>query len=67
MDDSELNDEEDHPPHGGSSLQPPPPPSIDNSNTTPKTITPTNHAHGGARKKTGFPSGANQTTVVISG
>ena len=48
-------------------MEDPLPPGTDNFDTTLKTITPSDHAHGGVRRNTGFPSGANRMTVVISG
>ena len=66
-DDSEWNDKDDQPLYGGSSSPPPPPAGVDNTDTTLKTITPSDRAYRGARRKTGFPSGTTRLTAVISG
>ena len=41
--------------------------SVDNNNTTPKTINQTDSAFGGAQRKTGFLPGFTRSTAVISG
>ena len=65
-DQSDWNDDEDFSSHGHSSSLPPPPSASADSETSPKTITLTDHAYGGACKKTGFPTGSTQSTTVVS-
>ena len=67
MDQSDWNDNEDSTPHGDTSSQLPPPSASEHSETSPKTITLTDHTFGGAHRKTGFPTGNTRSTVVVSG
>ena len=63
----DWNDDEDFSSHGHPSLQPPQPSASAYSETLPKTITPSDHAFGSARRKTGFPMGSTRSTAVVSG
>ena len=65
-DQSDWNDD-DFSSHGHSSLQLPLPSASADSETSPKTITPSDHAFSGARRKTGFPMGSTRSTAVVSG
>ena len=66
MNQSDWNDDENSTPHRDASLQPPPPSASQHSETSPKTITPTDHAFGGVHRKTGFPTGNTRSTAVVS-
>ena len=65
-DQSNWNDDKDSTPHQQSS-QPPLPSASEDSETSPKTITPSHHTFSGAHRKTGFPIGNTRSTVVVSG
>ena len=66
-DQSDWNDNEDFSPHGHPSSQLPLPSASEYSETSPKTITQSDHAFGGAHRKTGLPMGSTQSTAIVSG
>ena len=64
---SDWDDDQDFTSHGDTVS--PPPSAVDSAktDTVPKTITPTENAFGGVRRKTNFSTGKNRSTAVISG
>ena len=64
---SDWNDDKDFSSHRHSSALLPLPSASADSETSPKTITPTDHTYGGAHRKTGFPTGSTRSTAVVSG
>ena len=64
---SDWDDDQDFTSHGDTATPLPPPVDSTETDTVPKTITPTENAFGGARRKTSFSTGKNRSTAVISG
>ena len=66
-DQGDWDDHQDFTSHRDSASPPPPPLNSTDSDTVPKTITPTDNSFGRARRKTGFSTGKNRSTAVVSG
>ena len=66
-DQSNWNNNEDFSPYGNPSLQQPLLFASEDSETSPKTITPSEHIVSGACRKTGFPMGSTHSTAIVSG
>ena len=64
---SDWDDDQDFLSYGDTASPPPPPADSDETDTVPKTITPTENTFGRARRKTSFSTGKNRSTAVISG
>ena len=63
---SDWDDDQDFTSHEDTAAPPPPPVESANTETVPKTITPTENTFGGAQRKTNFSTGKNRSTAVIS-
>ena len=66
-DESDWDDHQDFTMHGATASLPPPPLDSTDTDTVPKSITPTASSSGGARRKTKFPTNTSRSTTVISG
>ena len=64
---SDWDDDQDFTSYGDNASPPLPPVDSTKADTVPKTITPTEQAFGGAKRKTNFSTGKNRSTAVISG
>ena len=64
---SDWDDDQDFTSHGDTASPLPPPVDSAETDTVPKTITPTENTFGGAQRKTNFSTGKNRSTAVISG
>ena len=63
---SDWDDDQDFTSHGDMAALLPPPVASADTDTVPKTITPTKNAFGGVQRKTNFSTGKNRSTAVIS-
>ena len=63
---SNWDDDQDLTSHGDAASPPPLPVNSTETDTVPKTITPTKNAFSGAQRKTNFSTGKNRSTAVIS-
>ena len=66
-DQSDWDNDKDFTSHGDTASPPPPPSTSAESETLPKTISPTDNAFGGAHRKTGFSTRKTRSTAVVSG
>ena len=64
---SDWDDDQDFSSYGDTASPPPPPADSAETDTVPKTITPTENTFGRAQRKTNFSTGKNRSTAVISG
>ena len=64
---SDWDDNQDFTSHGDTASPLPLPADSAKIDTVPETITPTENAFGGAQRKTGFSTGKNRSTAVVSG
>ena len=66
-DQSDWDNDQDFTSHGDTASPLPLPTDSTNTETVPKTITPTEKSFGGAHRKTSFPSDKSRSTAVVSG